>query len=383
MKLTLQTQLLPDADQAATFQATVERFNAAANWLAGIAHERKLANKYALQKLCYRETRQRFGLPADMAIRCLAQVVEAYKRDRTKRPRFRKHAAVPFSMGKNIGFKGPDRVSISTLNGRVVVPFVMGKYQAERFGWSKGQCDLVLHRNGKWFLLVTVDVPDGTPIPSSDFIGVDLGVCNLATDSDGEQHSGAAIDANRQRFAERRRQLDKAAAACKQKGKRPRNIRRAKARQHQREARYRKNVNHIISKRIVAKAKDTGRGIALEDLKGIRDRTQFRKPQRSRISGWAFAQLRSFIEYKARLAGVPVVAVDPRNTSRTCPVCGYCDRSNRRSQAEFECRVCEHRSHADLVAALNIRARAIVKLPMVAEKDRHRSVLSTVTSRQL
>jgi putative transposase len=186
MKLTLQLQLLPDAEAAARLRETVERFNEAADWLAGIAFARKIANKFVLQKLAYRELRDRFGLPADTAIRCIAQVVEAYKRDKAKRPRFHKHAAVPFSMSKNIGFKGPDRVSISTLQGRIVVPYVMGAYQRERFGWSKGQCDLVLRKDGKWFLLVTVDSPDGTPIPTTDFIGVDLGVCTIAADSKGE-----------------------------------------------------------------------------------------------------------------------------------------------------------------------------------------------------
>jgi putative transposase len=383
MKLTLQTQLLPDPESATRLKATVERFNEAASWLAGVAFERKISNKFVLHRLAYAELRERFGLPADTAIRCIAQVVEAYKRDKAKRPRFRKHAAVPFSMGKNISFKGPDRVSISTLAGRVVVPYIMGKYQAERFGWSKGQSDLVLRKDGKWFLLVTVDVPEGTSVPPSGFIGIDLGICSLATDSDGEQYSGSPIDMTRERFAGRRHRLDRAAAACKRKGNRPQNIRRAKARQHQREALFRKDTNHVISKRIVAKAKDTGCGIAIEELGGIRNRQRFRKPQRSRISGWAFAQLRSFIEYKALLAGVPVVAVDPRNTSRTCPVCGYCDRANRRSQAEFECRVCGHRSHADLVGALNIRAKAIVKTPMVAEMGRNSSAPSTATSRPL
>jgi predicted transposase len=176
MKLTLQTQLLPDPDQAIRLRVTVEQFNEAANWLAGVAFDRKVSNKFVLQRIAYQELRERFGLPADTAIRCIGQVVEAYKRDKSRRPRFRKHASVPFSMGKNIGFKGPDRVSISTLDGRAIVPFVMGKYQAERFGWAKGQCDLVLRRDGKWFLLVTVDVPEGTKTPATDFIGVDLGV---------------------------------------------------------------------------------------------------------------------------------------------------------------------------------------------------------------
>ncbi|HKI19995.1 MAG TPA: hypothetical protein VKA15_19050 [Isosphaeraceae bacterium] len=97
MKLTLQTQLLPDPEAAAKLKATVEQFNEAATWLAGVAFARKLANKFLLQQLCYVELRERFGLPADMAIRCISQVCEAYKRDEKKKPKFRKHAAVPYS----------------------------------------------------------------------------------------------------------------------------------------------------------------------------------------------------------------------------------------------------------------------------------------------
>ena len=364
MKLTLQTRLLPDADQAKTFKATVERFNEAANWLAGVAFERKLSNKFALQRLAYVELREKFGLPADMAIRCISQVCEAYKRDKAKRPKFRKHAAVPFSMGKNIGFKGPDRVSISTLAGRVVVPYVMGKYQAERFGWSKGQCDLVLRRDGKWFLLVTVDVPDGTEIPPSDFIGVDLGVENIAVDSDGEQHSSKEIEAKRIAYAKRRKAIGRKTKGASRKTRR--SCHNAIRRSERKEARYRKNENHRISKELVAKAKDTGRGIALEDLEGIRDRITVRKPQRARMGGWAFFQLRSFVEYKAKRAGVPVVLVDPRNTSRTCSACGHCDKANRKSQAEFACLQCGFSENADLNAARNIRARARVNAPMAA-----------------
>src|SRR5262249_23296175 len=208
-------------------------------------------------------------------------------------------------LGKNIGFKGPDRVSVSTLGGRVVVPYIMGKYQAERFGWSKGQCDLVLRRDGKWFLLVTVDVPDGTPIPPSDFIGVDLGVENIAFDSDGEFHSSKAVEAKRLKYARRRKAIGRKTKGARRKTRR--SCHEAIKRAERKEARYRKDVNHRNSKELVAKAKDTGRGIAMEDLSGIRDRLQFRKPQRARMGGWAFFQLRSFVEYKARLSGVPVV----------------------------------------------------------------------------
>jgi putative transposase len=357
MKLTLQTQLLPDADQAARLRETVERFNEAANWLAGIAFERKVSNKFVLQRIAYQELRERFGLPADTAIRCIGQVVEAYKRDKSKRPKFRRHVSVPFSIGKNIGFKGPDRVSISTLAGRVVVPFIMGKYQQERFGWAKGQCDLVLLRDGKWFLLVTIDVPEGTKTPATDFIGVDLGVENIATDSDGEIHSSRPIEAKRIKYAQRRKDLGR---ACKGADRnRRRRCRKALKRTRDKEARYRKDVNHKIAKDLVAKAEGTGRGIALEDLEGIRDRLTVHRRRRDRFNGWAHAQLGGFIAYKAQLAGVPVVFVDPAYTSQTCSRCGHREKSNRKSQAEFRCQACGHEQHADVNAALMIRASAV------------------------
>ena len=185
-----------------------------------------------------------------MAIRCIAQVVEAYKRDKSKRPKFRPHASVPYDQ-RIMSFKGMDRVSLLTLEGRVVVTL-------------------------------------------------------------------------------------------------------------------RRDVNHTISKQLVAKAKDTGKGIALEELKGIRARTRFRKQQRAKMSGWAFFQLRTFIEYKAQLAGMLRVIIDPRNTSRTCAECGHCEQANRPSQDSFLCILCGHEDHADINAARNIRARALVSGPKVS-----------------
>ena len=85
------------------------------------------------------------------------------------------------------------------------------------------------------------------------------------------------------------------------------------------------------------------------------------------MHNWPFFQLRSFIEYKAALAGIPVIPVDPRNTSRECPECGCIDKRNRKSQSEFSCVSCHVAGVADHFAARTIaaRARALVKVPMV------------------
>ena len=78
---------------------------------------------------------------------------------------------------------------------------------------------------------------------------------------------------------------------------------------------------------------------------------------------WSFRQLREFIAYKAQRLGVPVVFVDPRNTSRTCSRCGFVDKRNRRSQAEFSCIRCGYESHADTNAARTLATRALVTAP--------------------
>jgi IS605 OrfB family transposase len=184
-----------------------------------------------------------------------------------------------------------------------------------------------------------------------------LGVVNLATDSDGETHTGERVKETRARYERIRRKLRKAGTKSAK-----RHLKKISGR----EKRFKRDTNHVVSKRIVQKAKESGRRLALEDLRHLRKRTTVRRSQRSRHNKWAYLQLRSFVEYKALLAGVSVCLVAPRNTSKTCPVCGHCERANRRSQAEFVCKSCAHAAAADVNAAVNIAARADVMQPIVS-----------------
>jgi putative transposase len=365
VKLTVQIQLLPDKMQALQMRETVERFNDACNWLAREAFTHKVSNNILLQKLYYFELRGQFGLSAQMAAICVRHVASAYKRDKTIKPKFRKHAAMPYDR-RILSFKGIDRVSLKTLAGRVIVPMVMGKYQQERFSATQGQCDLVLRKDGKWFLLATVDLPSRTIVPITDFLGVDMGTVQLATDSDGKHFDASQVEATRLHYRNKRGQLQRLSTQQKREGKRPLNIRRKLKKLSSREGRFKKDTNHCISKQIVETAKGSLRGVALEDLSGIR-KSKFRKRQRDHISKWAFAELRGFIEYKAKLAGVDVEIVDPAYTSQRCSECGHTERGNRRSRGIFWCKVCGHFAHADINAAKNISWKAAVNRLNVSE----------------
>ena len=352
MNLTLMVKLMPTTEQRDSLLSTMERFNAACNAIAEVAFEHKTANKIRLQQMVYEDIRRDFGLSAQMTVRAIAKTCEAYKRDKKIQPSFRPHGAMVYDQ-RLLSWKGLDRVSILTLDGRILVPVVFGKYQEARMNRIRGQVDLI-YRDGTFYLGVVVDLPEPPQDAAEGFLGVDLGIKNIAVDSDGETFSGGKMNGLRHRHARLRQRLQ---------AKGTKSAKRLLKKRRRKEMRFAMNENHRISKMIVAKAKDTGRGIALEDLKGIRDRITVRKAQRRQQHSWSFYQLRCFIEYKSRLAGVPVATVDPRNTSRTCIACGNIDKKNRPTRDHFECVECGFAGPADTIAAVNIRRRAEVIQP--------------------
>jgi IS605 OrfB family transposase len=239
---------------------------------------------------------------------------------------------------------------------------VYGEYQAGLLPRLKGQVDLV-SRAGTFFLYATIELPDGAPIEPTHFLGVDLGITHLATDSDGTSYTGNAVEVVRQRCMTHRQTFQRTGTT--------RAKRRLKAMSGQ-QAKFQRWVNlwerfaldsHGIAKKLVQLAQDTKAALVLEDLTHIRDRMTVRKRQRAKQHNWSFGQLRAFISYKAQRAGVPVVFVGPRNSSKTCARCGHVDARNRRSQSLFSCIRCGFQCHADLNAARNLAVRGAVSRP--------------------
>jgi putative transposase len=345
VKLTIQLKLLPTPEQADALKRTLEQANAACDYISQVAWDTGMFSKFALQKVCYQDVRDTFGLAAQMVIRALAKVGDAYKRDRHVKRMFRPLSAFAYD-DRILSFALPDSsVSIWTLNGRQAIPFVCGARQRALLATRAGESDLACVR-GNWYLFATCDIDAPEPIDVEGVLGIDLGVTNIAVDSDGEIHSGSAIKHVRYRHRTLRRRLQR---------KRTLGSRRRLRALAGQEYRFATWVNHTLSKRMVAKAERTKRAIAVEDLRHIRTRVRARRSQRVTLHSWSFAQLQAFIAYKALGAGVPVHRVDPRNTSRTCPKCGHIAKGNRKTQAVFVCLSCGFAGLADRIAAENIR----------------------------
>ncbi len=352
MKLTIGLKLNPTKEQAAALKETLERANAAACECSRIAWEHKTFGQFHLHKLAYSALREQFDISAQVAVRVIAKVADAYKPDHERQRTFHQHGSIAFD--DRILRYGENYVSIWTVTGRQKIPFVGGEREKILLASRQGESDLV-YRKGRWYLFATVNVVEESPYNPDDYLGIDLGIARIAADSDGKSFSGSHTKNLRKRHLKLRRRLQ---------AKKTKSAKRRLRERRRKESLFAKDINHQISKQIVDKAKRTNRAIALEDLKGIRSRVRARKAKRSELHSWSFGQLRCFIEYKAKLARVPVLTVNPRSTSRECSSCGHISKVNRQSQKVFKCRQCGHCRNADINAALNIRSRAAVNQPI-------------------
>lgn len=356
MKLIAQVKLQPTEGQADALLDTLEKANAACNYVSEHAWETRTFRQYDLHHALYYKIREKFGLSAQVTVRVEAKVSDAYKLDRRHKRTFLKHGAIAYDE-RILSWRLSDQtVNVWTTSGRQRMSFLAGERQLKLLEHRQGQADLIF-RDGMWFLHQICEVTESPEFDPTGWIGVDLGVVNIAVTSDGEVFSGDTLETRRQWYEWRRAILQSVGTKSAK-----RRLRQLSGRQR----RFQKHENHCISKALVETAKDTGRGIALENLRGIRSRTRLRRGQRSRHHNWAFAQLRSFVTYKAILAGVPVELVAPAYTSQTCPHCGFISKSNRKSQSEFVCGRCGYAGLADYVAAINIAARAEVNTAMVS-----------------
>jgi IS605 OrfB family transposase len=363
MNLTVKVKLLTDEEQYDRLLSTMKVFNQACNYISEIAFNNKIFAKFTLHKACYYDVRRDFGLSSQMAVRAIGKVCEGYK-EKAKRVSlhaFRETGAMVLD-DRLLSFKGLELASMLTLDGRLEVPMMIAEYHRGMLMGRRvrGQADLILDNN-VFYLMLVIELPDKPLFDAEKYIGVDMGIVNLAVDSTGETFSGSKVNNLRKRNVRLRAKLQ---------SKGTKSAKRLLKKRSRKEKRFTTDTNHCISKKIVEKAKALGLGISVEDLTGIR-RTEktVHKSQRYRHSSWAFYQLRQFIEYKAQLHGVPFVAVNPKNTSRQCIVCGHTEEANRVTRNDFVCQSCGYAAPADYVAAVNISRRAEGGEPYVIQPN--------------
>ncbi len=390
MTLTAKLRLHTTPKQFQALRMTQLAYRDALNYVSRYAFAHgKMSNKVRLQDGTYTQIRTRYHVPAQMACSVPRQVGATYKALWTKvkqnaaqrkagitKKRYKGLDQPPkyvsptltYQLGHDYTFKTEQRVSILTLDGRVILPYTAYSEHVAliQHGAHIGAAKLWYDKpKQQFYLLVSleIEIADPTPETHTGVVGVDVGVRYLAvtstTKGDRSFHSGKKIVPKANHYARLRKRLQ-------QKGTRSATRRLVVI--SGRERRLKQDANHVVSKRIVTRHPHSL--IGLEQLTDIRDRTRRKhgkqastkqRKANATYSKWSFAELHSMLAYKALLHGSMAIKVDAHYSSLACPLCGHtCDANRPNKGLLFVCQHCHYTLHADLVGARNITMRTLL-----------------------
>lgn len=352
--LTLVCKLKPTSEQASKIDALLQAFASGCNYANQIV-QAGVTSKTTIQNLVYQELRSQFNLSANQAVRVCARVGANRKTAKLKGKPVKEFASTSADYDARIfAFREKDwSVSLTLLEGREHIKLDAGTYQRGKLkGRKPKSAQLCKHRDGQYYIHIQLKDETPEPVKSDKVIGVDFGRRDIAVTSKGEKWDGKPIQKVRDKYAKAResiqRQSTKGTRSTRRRG------RELLKRLSGKEKRYQAWLNHNISAAIICEAKSLNAILAIEDLTGIRERTNQQprnKTERRRSNSWAFYQLRQFLEYKSLRDGVEVIAVPPAYTSQTCHCCNHI---GLRSDKVFKCGHCGWHGDADLNGAINI-----------------------------
>ncbi len=352
--LTIVCKLRPSVEQASQIDALLQAFADGCNYANQIV-KAGVTSKSTIQSQVYQDLRNKFQLSANQAVRVCARVGVNRKTAKQKNKPVKAFKPTSADYDARIfSFREKDwTVSLTLINCREHIKIDAGNYQRSKLkGRKPTSAQLCKHRDGQYYIHIQLKDETPNPIKSDKVIGVDFGRRDIAVTSDGEKWDGKPIQKVRDRYSKVRASLQaKVSKGTRTTRRRVRNILK---RLSGREQRYQTWLNHNISKRVIETAKSQSAVVAIENLTGIRDRTNQQprnKTERRRSNSWAFFQLRSFLEYKGLKEGVEVIAINPAYTSQTCHVCNHI---GLRSDKRFRCSNCGWHGDADLNGAINI-----------------------------
>jgi len=299
------------------------------------------------------------NVPAQALQQSLKNLERAYTNFFQKRadfPKFKKK-------GQRESFRIPQGFEIDNQNGRIKLPKLgWMRYRKSQDILGEASNVTVSESCGKWYVSVQTEREVDTPQhPSTSAVGMDWGVVNFVTLSDGK------VVEQCQPLKKFLPKLAKLQRRMARKKKFSKNWRKAKAcitKLHMKVANIRKDFVHKVSNDI----SKNHVVVVIEDLqvKNISKSATKKVAQKSGLNRSILDaspfELHRQLEYKTHWQGGLLVPVPPQNTSRKCPECGHVSADSRKSQAKFVCVECQFSAHADFVAAVNIREAGLASL---------------------
>jgi putative transposase len=319
---------------------------------------KQITNSISMQKLIYNEARKHSPLKSQHVIQAIRRVSGNRK---VGEPPVFNVGSVSFDVRNFTLSKDWKYASLTTLDKRVGVKLLLGKHQLKylkkvKLGWCSFSTSATLAlKDNTWYLHLNLEHKANPSKEPVDYLGIDLGRRDIASLSSGKSFSGEKIEKKRKKHALLRKVLQKKASRGTRSSRR--RCRELQKQLRGKEQRYQRHLNHCISKAIVAQAKRDKLVLVMEDLTGIRERLNDKpnsREQRFLTNSWSFYQFKLIIQYKAKIAGVRVLLIDPRYTSQTCHKCLHIHPEKGKSYRNgknFKCDHCGWSGDADYNAS--------------------------------
>jgi hypothetical protein len=249
-------------------------------------------------------------------------------------------------------------LTISTLEFRkqVLVPLKLAAHHREALKDKTINTSVTLNKRGDgWWLTLSYDkeVPVHTA-PSAPVVGVDVGIANFLTTSDGKHYGTfhGKLRERQKRDREKRRRKAKLRKCLEKKG--VKKLPSTSSKSGQRLARHvRQSINRAVNQCFT---QHEGYQFAYEHL-SVATMKYKARAMNAYLYASNLAHIPKQIAWNAAKRGVAAIRVKSAYSSQECSVCHYTDRANRPNQQTFCCMVCGYSTHADLNAAINVEHR--------------------------
>ena len=337
MKKTITIKITPERkeDLLKTMEQYSSIYKAHTEW----AIENKTYSKQKAHEALYFLCRNNFSELPSALIQCARDnALESVKSNKFKKTTPKKYATLRYDQ-RTVTLRG-HQLTLSSIGKRQKTIISIPEYFKSIFdSWQFTGLQLS-YRKGVFWGHLNYEKQSPDKMKNEKIIGVDRGIHNIVSTSDGDNFSGRVIRGSRRKHLYNRKNLQ---------AKGTRSSKRRLCLLSGKEKRFSKQMNHIVSNWLLLQEADT---FVLEDLSKIRKRRG--KHANKRISDWSFFQLEQFLDYKADSLGKNIEFVDARYTSQKCNCCGHTAKNNR-TKSLFVCKNCGYTEHADINAAKNIR----------------------------
>ena len=284
--------------------------------------------------------------------------------DRAIRDGFKKKKGFPSfkKRGKDKAFRYPQGVKVE--EDKVYLPKIgWVKFQDSREIEGEIKNTTVSFYAGHWYIAFQTEFEKEEPIHSSTSeVGIDLGIAKFATVSDGQE----IAPLNSLRMLENDLSKAQKSLARKQKGSNNRKEQKYKVQKiHKKIVNVRQDFLHKVSTNLsknhavivledlrIRNMSSSAKGTIEDPGKNVKAKSGLNKS----ILDQGWYEFRRMLEYKQEWRGGKVIVIPAHYTSQKCSKCGWTEKANRKTQANFSCVKCGHTENADLNAAKNILA---------------------------